>query len=239
MSTHIRSQEDNGIGMESTALVVPIGHAIGMRHDAAPAGSTHVNQLRVGPQIVELGDLEFGVWALAHGVAEQLRADQPPAQQQPWTRQALTEAAVEQAQGDRAEIERAVASLYERQLLDEVNPDGRDAQRFAERYRLIPLVLGLGPREEDGLCGVGLLYHPLVLLAPALADLWQWSPMSPHLWGACQESAAVAKAANVDDPKQTEPGQVLHGVLGSLHVLLASGVACVDLCVGTKLGGTR
>lgn len=220
--------------MESSALVVPIGHSIGMRHDDVPPGSTHVNQIRVGAEILEPSDLEFGVWALAHGVAEQLRDRDGATDPQAWTRSALSAAAVERAAESERDVERAIDSLFRQQLLDEVEPGSPAAQRFAERYRLIPLALGLGTRQEDGLAGVGLLHHPLALLAPALADLWQWSPMSPHLWGACQESAEVAKAADLDDAEQTQPDRVLTGVLGSLHVLLASGVACVDLCVGTR-----
>lgn len=221
--------------MDGSALVVPVGHSIGTRHDDLPAGSTHCHQVRVGAEILEPTDLEFRLWSLAHGMGE--RMDDSDSRR-PWTRDVLIEEAAS-GTGDRAQVERAVDSLYRQQLLDEVNPAAPEATRFAERYRLLPLALGLGTRAEDGLTGVGLLNFPAVLLAPALADLWQWSPMSPNLWDACRQSAEVAKAAKLDDAEQTDPERVLSGVLGSLHVLLAGAVACVDLCVGTERERTR
>lgn len=120
------------------------------------------------------------------------------------------------------------AALIDRGLLVEVVPD--NAVEFASRHRLVPLALGLGvvPGAPEYV-GMGLLHHPLVLLAPALADLVQWSPLSPDLWDACVVSAQAAAQAEVGDPEQTDPRQVLDGVLGSLSTLLDGRVACVDV----------
>ncbi|WP_156213562.1 hypothetical protein [Lentzea aerocolonigenes] len=118
------------------------------------------------------------------------------------------------------------AALVERGLLVEVLPD--NAVGFASRHRLIPLALGLGT-VEPGLVGLGLLHHPLVLLAPALADLVQWSPLSPDLWHACRVSAEAAAGAGIEDPEQIDPRQVLDGVLAALLTLLGGRAACVDV----------
>jgi hypothetical protein len=121
-----------------------------------------------------------------------------------------------------------VASLVDRGLLAEVEPD--DPVRFAETHRLIPLALGLGNTpDQPWMFSVGLLYQPVVSMTGALFDLWQWAHLSPNLWWACRESAAIAERAEIADPTQTDPLRVLVGLLGALHQLLTARVACLDL----------
>jgi hypothetical protein len=212
--------------MGSPALLVPIGHSIGPRHDDVPKG--HVNQIRVGADVLEPSDTQFIVWALAHGLPDRLPGSGS------WTRQAVHTAAHELGLADETEAGDCVDELLRLGLLAEVEPDAPAAMEFALRHRLLPLALGLGVQPEaEGMAGVGLLFQPLVLLSPALADLWQWAELSPDLWSACQESAAVAEAGGMADPDQVDPERVLAGLLTSLHAMLSTRVACVDVRLGT------
>ncbi|TDV40078.1 hypothetical protein [Actinophytocola oryzae] len=105
-----------------------------------------------------------------------------------------------------------------------------DPIAFASAHRLLPLALGLGNTvEEPWLFSAGLLYQPLVAMTGPLYDLWQWAHLSPDLWSACQEAAAVAVAAGVTTTEQTEPAEVLAGALETAPHLLASRVACFDV----------
>jgi hypothetical protein len=118
----------------------------------------------------------------------------------------------------------ADASLLSRGLV----ADTSDPVAFASTHRLLPLALGLGNTvEEPWLFSAGLLYQPLVSMTGPLYDLWQWAHLSPTLWSACEEAAAVAAQAGV--PDQTDPIEVLAGVLATAPQLLAAKVACFDV----------
>lgn len=215
--------------MSSAALLVPIGHSIGPRHEDVPNG--YVNQIRVGADVLEPSDAQFSVWALAHGLPDRVGDSGP------WTRQAVRTAAHELGLAGVAETGDGIDELLRLGLLAEVEPDAPAALEFALRHRLLPLALGLGMQPgAQGMAGVGLLFQPLVLLSPALADLWQWAPLSPDLWSACVESAAVADAGGVGDPDQIDPERVLAGLLASLHAVLSTRVACVDVRLGPAAG---
>jgi hypothetical protein len=117
-------------------------------------------------------------------------------------------------------------ALVKRRLL----ADTTDAVAFASTHRLLPLALGLGnTKEEPWLFAAGLLYQPMVAMTGPLYDLWQWAHLSPDLWSACQEAAAVAVAAGVAEPEQTDPAQVLAGALEVVPQLLTAKVACFDV----------
>jgi hypothetical protein len=116
--------------------------------------------------------------------------------------------------------------LSARGLLAEVT----DPVEFAARHRLVPLALGLGNTSaEPWLFTAGLLDQPVVAMTGALYDLWQWAHLSPDLWTACHETAAVALQAGMTDPEQTDPARVLDGALESVPPLLAARVACFDV----------
>jgi hypothetical protein len=118
------------------------------------------------------------------------------------------------------------AALTARGLLTEV----ADPVEFAVRHRLVPLALGLGNTPaEPWLFTAGLLHQPVVAMTGALYDLWQWAHLSPDLWTACHETAAVAVQAGMTDPEQTDPARVLDGALESVPPLLAARVACFDV----------
>lgn len=124
------------------------------------------------------------------------------------------------------------AALTARALL----ADAADPVDFAARHRLVPLALGLGnTAAEPWLFTAGLLNQPVVAMTGALFDLWQWAHLSPDLWTACHEAAAVALQAGMTDPEQTDPARVLEGALESVPPLLAARVACFDV----RTGGVR
>lgn len=123
-------------------------------------------------------------------------------------------------------------ALLTRHLLAPVT----DQVEFAAKHRLLPLVLGLGNTpEEPYLFAAGLLYRPLVAMTSPLYDLWQWAHLSPDLWSACQEAAAVAEQAGATSPEQTDPLRVLAGALETAPQLLAAKVACFDV----RIAGLR
>ncbi len=105
-----------------------------------------------------------------------------------------------------------------------------DPVAFASTHRLLPLALGLGnTADEPWAFSAGLLYEPVVAMTSALYDLWQWAHLSPDLWSACREAAAVAIEAGVTEPEQTDPSQVLAGALVTVPHLIAARVACFDV----------
>lgn len=120
----------------------------------------------------------------------------------------------------------AVDELSARRLLAST----ADPVTFASTHRLLPLALGLGnSAEEPGLFTVGLLYQPIAAMTGPLYDLWQWAHLSPDLWSACRESAAVAIQAGVTASEQTDPAEVLAGAMETAPHLLAARVACFDV----------
>ncbi|CRK58769.1 hypothetical protein [Alloactinosynnema sp. L-07] len=190
-------------------LLVPIGHNLGAFHLGDGA---HVQQVRRGADIVELSDVDFAVWALAHG-------SPTGADTGAWDRRAVTAVAAELGLTG---VDPVIDGFLDTGLLAEVDP--QDAVGFAERHRLVPLLLGLGTADEPGLHQVGLLGTPLLTMTAELADLWEWSPLSADLWQACHESAALT---------DTAPDEVLTAVIGALHSLLSMNAACLDVRVGT------
>jgi hypothetical protein len=102
-----------------------------------------------------------------------------------------------------------------------------DQVAFASKHRLLPLALGLGNTpDEPWIFSAGLLYEPLVGMTGPLYDLWQWAHLSPDLWTACREAAAVAAQAGTEE---TDPAEVLAGALSTVPHLLAARVACFDV----------
>jgi len=120
----------------------------------------------------------------------------------------------------------AVDELSARRLLASAD----DPVAFASTHRLLPLALGLGNSvEQPWLFAAGLLYQPVAAMTGPLYDLWQWAHLSPDLWSACREAAAVAVQAGVTEPEQTDPAQVLAGVMEALPQLLTARIACFDV----------
>ena len=204
-------------------LIVPIGHYVGAFFPT-PGSPEHYQQVRVGADLVRLSDEQFRAWGLAHGLLDQLDST-------PWTRSALLAAA---AQAGLADAESLVAGLVGDGLLVEVSPGTAGAVEFGRRFRLVPLMLGLGNSpQEPWLYSVGFLDQPIVKMVSVLYDLWEWSHLDTDLWAACHGAATTARRAGITDPEQSEPEKLLTGLLESLHTLLAPNAAYLDLRLAT------
>lgn len=209
----------------SEALLVPIGHQLGAFYPK-PDGDEHEHQLRVGAEVVVLDDLEFSVWSLGHGIPDDTLATAP------WSRAQLLAAATEAGHGD---VSAAVKGLLDRGALAEVEPDTGDD--FARRFRLVPTMLGLGNSpEEPWLYGIGLLGSPMLKVHSVLYDLWQWSHLDNNIWNGCLSSAATARRVGITDPEQSEPDQLLRGLLRALHGFLSVRAAYVDRALAGASG---
>jgi hypothetical protein len=194
-------------------LLIPVGHDLGVLYP--DNGPEHRQQVRVGGEVVELADREFAVWLLAHGVDD---ADRP-------TRVSLAERAG--ALG--LEVDGVIERFLVDGLLAAVDPQADDAVEFAREHQLFPLVHGLGPDpEQPWLQTVGMLNQPIAQVSTALYDVWAWTQLAPELWTGCQDAATVARQVGVTSPEETEPRQVLTGVLSEVHGLLCVRAAYVD-----------
>lgn len=203
---------------EDSALLFPIGHCIGAYYDA-PASTEHFFQVRVGPEVVRLRDDQFAVWGLAHGTP-----DRPEGQ--PWNRAAVLTAA---RQAGIAEAETVLGSLLEDKMLAETSPGTESALDFARRYRMLPLMLGLGnTTEEPRLYSVGLIGQPIVSMSGVAYDLYEWAHMDANLWLACQGAAESARSVGIQDEISTDPARMLDALLGTLHVLLSPNAIYLD-----------
>lgn len=181
-------------------FLVPVGHDLGPWPGNEP--NEFRFQVRAGDQVLELDNLRFAVWLLAHDGA-------PP-------RRDEVLAAAEALGVDAEQAGAALEGLLADGLVAEIGPDS--TRRFAEEHRLVPLMLGLRPDAEDAdLRIVGLLDVPVVQVSAALFDLWLWAHLSPDLWRACTAAAGP-----------TGPDRVLSDVLAAVHPLLASRAAYLD-----------
>jgi hypothetical protein len=182
-----------------TALF-PIGHGAGP--DASTESMPYV--VRVGRTAEQLSAPEFGVWLLAHRLTH------------------VTELAAACADADIDDPERHVDTLLSRGLLAAAD----DVTAFAQRYRLLPLFVGLGNRPDDperfaiGVPGL----EPLATLGSIAYELWQWGWVAPSLWAHCEVLATIGETADAPGTASAQLGAILDGV----SVLLADFVAVLD-----------
>lgn len=203
---------------DAATLLFPIGHCIGAYYDL-PVSTDHFFQVRVGPDVVRLSDEQFAVWGLAHSTP-----DRPEGQ--PWNRARVIEAA---RRAGVAEAESVLQSLADDYLLFETSPGTDAAVDFARRYRMVPLMLGLGnTSEEPRLYSVGLIGQPIVSMSGVAYDLYEWAHMESNLWLACEGAAETAVGVGIDDPVSTDPLRMLDALLETLHVLLSPNAVYLD-----------
>jgi hypothetical protein len=203
--------------MTDRELLIPVGHDLGvLYHGDGP--EQRKQQVRVGAEVAELEDREYAVWLLAHGVDD---GDRP-------TRGSVVERAGRL--GLKAGVVEEVAERFLRDgLLVAVDPEGDGAVEFAQRHQLFPLLLGLGPDpDQPWMQTVGLLNQPVAQVSVAVYDVLMWAQLAPELWSGCHDAAKVALQAGVTAPEETEPRNVLSGVLGQVHGLLAVRAAYFD-----------
>jgi hypothetical protein len=195
--------------MAVTTLMFPIGHCLGTCY--LGSADDHVQQVRLGGEILELSDHEFAVWALAHGLAEVAA---------PWDRASMEAASADSEISDAPEL---IDRLLSRSLLAEVDVDSPAAADFARRHRLLPLHIGLGNSAAlSTMFATGTTEQPLVGMTRVLYDLWLWGHLAPNLMAACEEQSTA------DEP---DPHRLLAQALTTLHALLAPSAACLDVAV--------
>jgi hypothetical protein len=106
--------------------------------------------------------------------------------------------------------------------------DVADAGPFARRYRLAPLLLGLG--NDPGVpasFAIGLPDRPMLVLARPMFAVWGRADAAADLWTACQEVADEQRQAD-DDRHLCNPSRILAEFLRSLHGLLQIGGGYLD-----------
>jgi hypothetical protein len=176
----------------------PIGHYVGERQ---PEGLHYV---RVGLVHQTMTADEFGVWVLAHG-------ERPV-----WTDEDVL------ALADKAELP-AAAEALDRLKSVGVVAAVTDEQEFASRYRLMPLLVGLGNTEEHpDTYAIGLPGAPVAQVNAGSYELWQWSALAPTLWHTCEVRAKVT-----EDP--VSAAELVADVLAETRPLLANSCAYLDL----------
>jgi hypothetical protein len=192
------------------ALVLPVGHYLGPLGSGGH-GQALSHRVRVGAQIRRLaaGD-PLAVWLLAHGLPDQI-------DKQPWTDAAMLSAL---PWLDERRLQTALVGLEADGLLVRVAPDKPAAVGMAHRYRLRPLLVGLGWRPEWVGHGVGLT-EPVAVMTDFVHEIWRWGPATGTLWSLCEVFAAV-------DHDDGGPRRVLGDVLRNLHQILANRAGYLD-----------
>jgi hypothetical protein len=203
-------------------LVLPIGHLIGGTDDQRTGEIAY--RVRVGPDVVTLTTTQYVLWALTHS-----QSGRGPDER--WGRNhVLTAAAVLNLEDDPTEV---LDELIDDGLVAEIEPDSEDVNDFGGRYRLSPLMLGLGnSAEEPGQFQIGLPDLPLIKVSGLLYDLYAWGHLYPDLTSAVRASVESLRdhpELQPGGPLPLDPDELLDGVVQSLHILLAPNTAYLDV----------
>ncbi|ONI92867.1 hypothetical protein ALI22I_01435 [Saccharothrix sp. ALI-22-I] len=189
-------------------LVFPVGHYAGERH---PEGTHGV---RVGRDVHELTEDEFGVWVLSHGSGRVGRGA--------WTAADAVSLAEEAGLADPTGAVERLAAAGVLALVGEGDVPG-----FAGRYRLEALLVGSGNTAADpDRHGVGIPgLPPVAVLDTGSHELWQWGPVAPSLWHVHAARAEVA--VRLDEPRGGD--ELWEDLVGDLRVLLINSCAYLDV----------
>lgn len=208
--------------MTGQQWVFPIGHYLGPFFPA-PDEPLESHRVRVGADVVMLAtDAEFVVWGLAHGLPGPA-ADRPDGT---WARADLVEVARERGTTG---VDAAVDALLATGALVEVGADDVDPATFARRYRLMPLLFGLGTgpgrpdRYQIGAFGT----EPSTAVDLRVFDLWQWAARVGSL-----SDLAGMQSATAPFVGGTPDG--VPGLLHRVHTLVANGYAYLDVAATSR-----
>jgi len=206
-------------GPPTQPLIFAIGHYAGQLHDSVDPVAYH-HTVMLGARALRLSDPQLAVWLLTRGPTGQ-------PQSHAWTRRRVLAKANATGIPDPA---RVLAGLIAEGLVAETIPDTEHSVEFAESYRLVPLMLGLGnTAEEPWEHRLGFFDQPALAIAGVHCVLWEWSHLDGDLWTGCRTHADTAVQAGITDPEHTVPERILTDFLAILHAVLASGAACLDL----------
>lgn len=217
---------------QDSALLLPIGRYLGVVYPK-PGGTDdetaeHHHVVSLGPEIHQLTDAQFQLWAHAHGQPDQLT-------ERIWTAEAALESAA------KAGVERPyeqLRTLTRAQLVIEVNANLEDIVYFGYEHQLFPLMLGLGNTAENPTSyAAGFINRPMVGMNSIVYDVFGWAQLDNNLWDACQNSAEAARRAGRTAPVETNAEQILVVTMRSLHPMLASAAGYLDRARATGPAG--
>jgi len=211
-----------------TGLVLPLGHYLGRYHPQAHAPARY-HQVRLGRNLVRLGEAGFAGWLLCHG----RHVEQPSAR---WTRSDVLDAVREHWGAVRPatrepppDPERLLDSLIDEGVVAEVVPGTEDAIRFARRHRINPLMTGFGnTATEPHRFGIGPPGGPPAVTVDTLGfEVWQWGRLERDLWQVALRLVGVEDQVN--PARKAIPEDMLTEVLERLPPLLTHHAAYLDL----------
>ncbi|MBT8225599.1 MAG: hypothetical protein HKP61_11875 [Dactylosporangium sp.] len=233
---------------QDAPLVFPVGQFFGTFHTNLETVERRHN-IRLGGEIRELDDQHFSVWAVLHGVPDQL-------ERRPWSSQTVVEAlldiqrdavaqvtaAVEAADVqpsvveaaatatmDAADAARIITELIADGLAAEFVPEGAAALEFARTHRIGARMLGLGnTAEEPWHYSIGFFDQPIITVTRMVYNLWEWAATADTLWSACDSLAEQEREAGGDEPDLTDPVRLLGGFLRTIHHLLSVSVVYLE-----------
>ncbi|PZS12082.1 MAG: hypothetical protein DLM55_00290 [Acidimicrobiales bacterium] len=201
------------------APLVPIGQFIGtMFAGPVPASNTAGQAqswgygVRLGTELEDLNESEFGIWALSHGTGNDKV-------------NTASRGAVEKLarQLDIADAQHSTDALLQRGLLARVLPVAAQARGFAQHHQLMPLGMGLGNSASAlGAFTIGQPGFPRATVSAVIFDVWAFSAQGASLWQACEKTA--------DWGEELTPESLALLVLQALPVLLATDAAYIDVC---------
>ncbi len=203
----------------SSALLLPLGQYFGTFYPKVGA-SERFQRVRLGPDVWDLDEQRFVLWALAHSIADRQ-------EEQVWSLASLRDAATGQLPG--VDCEPLLDSLLAEGLLTEVVLDPPGAVEFAQRHRLGSRMLGLGnSADEPWLWSIGFFDRPIVKVTRTVYNLWESGRSGESLWSTCQSLAADERDTGGTDPELTDPEQLLTALLRALHPLLLASVVYLE-----------
>ena len=193
-----------------------VGHDGGVLHRVAD-GVLVGRRVRIGAEDVLLTPEESQLWQLtATGDPHRL-----------WNRSAVAAAAVGEGVADAG---RTLAGLIERGVVVEVHPGTEQARVFAERYRLRPLLHGLGDKPDDHrLYQIGVPgRRPISGHGVEERLLWETAGQTPTLWASVE-----LLTGHLRDLGRRSPGGpddfLTRRVFTGIRRLIESGTAYLDL----------
>jgi hypothetical protein len=212
------TQADLDVDLSSEPLIFPLGHYIGAYHpeDGAPLA---YHTIRIGRQPVRLGsDQELVLWGLAHGDPEDVK--------RPWTRQDVLKLADDAEIPDADEL---LQELINDDIIVEVRPGTNDAIDFAEAYRVVPMLFGLGPGGTNGsLHRLGLGTQTSIEVDDLTFELWRLGHLTDDLWTFCDLYGEALRRAGGRAEADTAPESLLTQVLWDIQPLLGAQAAYLD-----------
>ncbi|WP_223884115.1 hypothetical protein [Micromonospora craniellae] len=201
------------------ALLLPLGQYFGTFYPKVGAAERY-QRVRLGPDVWDLDDHRFALWALAHSTADRQ-------EEQVWSLASVRQAAAGHLPG--VDVEPLLDGLIAEGLIAEVTPDTQAAVDFAQRHRLGSRMVGLGnSAEEPWLWSIGFFERPIVKVTRSVYNLWESGRSGESLWDVCESLGADERESGGSDAESTEPELLLPALLRALHPLLLASVVYLE-----------